>query len=299
MKLLVQAFEDEAAPARRLAEALGAPFAAIALHRFPDGEALPTVSGAGETVVVYRSLDRPDAKLMPLLLAAEAWRGAGVRRLVLVAPYLCYLRQDARFRPGQPISRDVIAALIGPRFDRIVTVAPHLHRTRDLATTFGTRATVLSAADALARALSDGETDTPIVIGPDEESEPSAAALAERLEAPHATLRKIRRGDREVALTLPADLDVAGRRVVLADDVCSSGATLAEAARALASRGARHIEAAIAHGLYDEATLAALSAAGVARIVASDSCAHPGPSAPLAQTLAQGLNLDLSGDPDR
>lgn len=299
MKLLVQAFEDEAAPAQSLADALGAPFAPIALHRFPDGEALPTVSGAGETVIVYRSLDRPDAKLMPLLLAAEAWRGAGVRRLVLVAPYLCYLRQDARFRPGQPISRDVIAGLIGPRFDRIVTVAPHLHRTRDLAVAFGTRATVLSAADALAAALADGAADTPVVVGPDVESEPSAAALAERLGAPHATLRKIRHGDREVALTVPADLDVAGRRVVLADDVCSSGATLAAAAVALAARGAVRVEAAVAHGLYDAVALSALREAGVARIVATDSCAHPGPSAALAPTLAQALKADLVGDLDR
>lgn len=299
MKLLVQAFDDEAAPAQRLAEALGAPFASIALHRFPDGEALPTVSGAGETVIVYRSLDRPDAKLMPLLLAAEAWRGAGVRRLVLVAPYLCYLRQDARFRPGQPISRDVIASLIGPRFDRIVTVAPHLHRTRDLAAAFATSATVLSAADALAGAVAGGAADIPIVIGPDVESEPVVAALAGRLGAPFTTLRKIRNGDSDVALTAPADLDVAGRRVVLADDVCSSGATLAAAARALIARGATLVEAAVAHGLYDEPALSALRQAGVARIVATDSCAHPGPSVALAHTLAQALKSDLAGDLDR
>jgi len=82
---VLQAFEDEAEPAGRLAAALGVEVRHVVLHRFPDGETLPTVPATASTLLVYRALDRPDPKLMPRLLACDAWRRAGARRLVLVA----------------------------------------------------------------------------------------------------------------------------------------------------------------------------------------------------------------------
>ena len=44
-----------------------------------------------------------------LALAEAFWPGP----LTLVAPYLCYLRQDTVFAPGQPLSRDVVCGLLG------------------------------------------------------------------------------------------------------------------------------------------------------------------------------------------
>ncbi|MDR3506640.1 MAG: ribose-phosphate diphosphokinase [Caulobacteraceae bacterium] len=292
MSLLVCAFEDEAAPAGRLAEALGARLALIDLHRFPDGESLPTAPLGADRVLVYRSLDRPDPKIVPLLLACDGWRRGGSGRLVLVAPYLCYMRQDTRFAPGQPISRDVIGRLLGERFDRIVTVDPHLHRTADIAAVFGTEVSVLSAARPLAQALAL-EGPPPLLIGPDEESERWTAALAAQMGAPHVTFRKIRHGDRSVDLILPPDTEIAGRTVVLVDDICSSGATLVAAARLVAAKGAGRIEAAVVHALFDERAALELKAAGVSRIVSTDSCPHPTNAVSLARELANALAGEL------
>ena len=119
MSAAVVAFAEDHAPAERLAAALGIPHHPIHLHRFPDGEALPTVAAGHETVVFYRSLDRPDAKLMPLLLAADALRRGGAEWIVLVAPYLPYLRQDQVFAPGQPLSRDVLGRLLDVADDHV------------------------------------------------------------------------------------------------------------------------------------------------------------------------------------
>ncbi len=49
------------------------------------------------TAFVYCPLDRPNGKLTELMLAADAFRRGGTRRLVLIAPYLCYMRQDKAF----------------------------------------------------------------------------------------------------------------------------------------------------------------------------------------------------------
>ncbi|MDO8379056.1 ribose-phosphate diphosphokinase [Phenylobacterium sp.] len=289
----IHAFADERAPASRLAEMLGAPLHISGLHVFPDGESLPEVGPATGDVALYRSLNRPDAKLMPLLLAADALRRRGAGRVVLVAPYLCYMRQDEVFRPGQPLSRDVAGRLLGETFDAIVTVEPHLHRTTDLESAFnGAEVVALSAAEPLAAALPPPPPGA-LVIGPDIESEAWAAALARHLGTPHATFLKTRHGDREIELTFADPALVAGRHVVLIDDVCSTGGTLVAAIRQLQSFQAAEIDVVVTHALFDAEAELRLRKAGARRIFSSDSCPHPTNAASLAPLLAQALK-DLS-----
>jgi len=285
----LHAFHDEQEPAGRLAEALHVPLRLIDLHVFPDGESLPRVAECAGMVALYRSLDRPDSKLMPLLLAADALRRRGAVGVVLAAPYLCYLRQDAVFEPGQPLSRDVLGRLLGERFDAVVTVEPHLHRTPDLAVAFcGAEVVSLSAAGLLAEALSPAEPGA-LVIGPDAESEPWARALAKRLSTDHATFQKVRRGDREVRLVLEAPGQVHGRQIILVDDVCSSGATLEAAVGQLRALNAGPIDVAVVHALFDAGAGARLRQAGARRIISTDSCPHPSNEVLLAPLLAPAL----------
>ena len=288
MRLL--AFPDEAGAAGRLAKALGVELGLVEVHDFPDGESLPTVPGADRTTVIYRSLDRPDPKLMPLLLAADAARRAGAERLVLVCPYLCYLRQDAVFAPGEPVSRDVICGLLGRAFDRVVTVDAHLHRTKDLSAAMGVPADDLSAAEPLADALGGAA----VVIGPDRESAPWAQRIADRLGGELAVFDKVRGGDRRVTLSAPDLSVVKGRRVVIVDDVASSGSTLIAAAEQLKQAGAASVEVGVVHALFGADDAARLKAAGVERIVSTDSVAHPTNAASLAGLLAEALREELA-----
>lgn len=289
MRLL--AFPDEAAPAGRLAKALGVELGLIDVHAFPDGETLPTVPGAEPLTVIYRSLDQPDPKLMPLLLSADAARRAGAKRLVLVCPYLCYLRQDAVFAPGQPVSRDVICGLLGRAVDRVITVDAHLHRTKDLLAAMGIPADDLSAAEPLADAL---KGEPPMVIGPDSESAPWAQRIADRLGSELLVFEKTRSGDRQVKLTAPDLSKVKGRRAVIVDDVVSSGATILAAAETLKRAGAASVEVGVVHALFSPEIGERLKAAGVARIVSTDSVAHPTNAAHLAGILAEALREELA-----
>ncbi len=289
----VHAFPDQTAPARRLAKVLEIPFAEVALHRFPDGELLPRTPPPAETVIVYATLDHPNERLLALLLAADAWRRTGVTRLVLAAPYLCYMRQDRVFRPGEPLSRDVVCGLLGGAFDRIATVEAHMHRTLDLSAVFGgIEADDLSAADALAEALKFEEP--PLVVGPDAESRPWVAAVAERIGGEALTLRKVRRGDADVTVEAPALGCVRGRPVVVVDDVCSSGATLLATATALRAAGAASVAVAVVHALFDADVAHRLAAAGVSRVISTDSVVHPSNAVPLAPLLARALRDEVS-----
>ncbi len=270
MSLAVACFPDEAAPAGRLAVALGAPLTPVTPHRFPDGETMPRVAApAANVTVVYRSLDRPNEKLIDLMLAADAWRRAGAQTLILVAPYFCYLRQDTVFEPGEPLSRDVIAPLIGARFDGVVTVQAHLHRTRDLAQALGAPACNLWPVEPLARALPRYEA-RPLVVGPDAESAGWAQAWAQCLRGDAVSLTKARAGDRDISVAeLPAAI-VQGRPVVLIDDIASSGETLAHAAAAARRAGAASIDVAVAHALMTPEATARVRQAGARTIVSTE-----------------------------
>lgn len=290
--LTVHAFPDDAGPAGELARCLGAPLKTLEHHRFPDGESLVRANPAGGEVVIYRRLARPDDKLLPLLLAADALRRGGVDRLVLVAPYLPYLRQDIVFRAGESLSRDVFGLMIGPAFDRIVTVEPHMHRTTDLdAAMAGTPTTILSSVEPLAGALGDLPSAA-VVVGPDVESTPWAERFGLRLSVPVLTLTKTRFGDRDVRLQINGEADLAGRTALLIDDICASGATLAAAARMLRDAGAADVWVAVAHALHDQEAAKALTEAGVSRLISTDACPHPSNTAPLAKLLAQAVRSE-------
>ena len=290
MNLQVQAFEEGEAAGQALAAALGAGFGLVRTHRFPDGELLPTVPAPAPTVVVYRSLDRPDDKLVELVLACEAWRRLGARRLVLAAPYLAYMRQDRAFEPGEAISQRAIAKLLAHHFDRLVCVDPHLHRIHRLEEVFGAMpAASLSAGPCIGDWLRANGASDVVLLGPDEESAGLVRAVAERLRAPWRVMAKTRHGDRSVDLG-PIEADaVRDREVMLVDDICSSGATLMAAAREALNLGARKVRAVVVHALFDDAVAAGLKSAGVSEINSTDAVTHGTNRIRLAPMLAEAL----------
>ena len=289
---VVLGFPDYREPARRLADAAGIDYAEISVHHFPDGESLVRLPPElPRQVVLCGSLDRPNEKLIELELAAAAALQLGARHLTLVAPYLCYMRQDKAFHPGEAVSQRIIGDLLARRFDTLITVDPHLHRTTTLQQAAPVRrAVALSAAAPMADRLL-GRGDRPLLIGPDEESAQWVSAIAQPAGLDYGVARKRRLGDRDVRIELP-DLDVSGRNVVLVDDVASTGQTLLEAVRLLTARGAASVSVMVTHALFVDEAFERLKAAGVTDITSTDSVCHRSNAICLAETLAAALGLD-------
>lgn len=291
MTTTLYAFPDSAAPARRLASLLAIPCVDAAVHRFPDGESLVRIDPPAERAILYRSLDRPNDKLIEILLAAAALRDGGCRHVALVAPYMAYMRQDAAFHRGEAVSQRVVGALIARAVERVVTVNPHLHRTAGIDAVFpGIAATAVDAAPAFADLLAaEGDTGDCVVLGPDAESRPWVEALARRLGARALIAHKERAADRNVTVSLPGDAALTERRVLLLDDVASTGVTLAACAQAARRAGARRIEALVIHALHDEATERLLATAGIDRVISTDSIPHKSNRVALAPLLANAF----------
>lgn len=291
---VIQCLPEAAADAARLAEKLGVPCHVIDVHRFPDGELRVTVGPAAPGIILYAPLDHPNDKLIALLLAAEALRRGGTKRLVLVAPYLCYMRQDKAFHDGEAISQKAIGQLIAATVDRVVTVDAHLHRTHDIRAVFpGIEAEDLSAMPAIAAALRGVDWST-VVVGPDEESEPWVGALADKLGLAFAVGRKTRAGDRSVEITFADPKLFKGRPVLLVDDIVSSGGTLTVVAKALRAARAATIDAVIVHALFPSEMIKDFHHAGIRSVHSTSSVPHPSNAIPLDDVLAAALTKEVS-----
>jgi len=121
MKSLLFAMPGNENFADRLVAALGAELGAVETRCFPDGESYVRLA-------IVCTLDRPNNKTLLLLFTAHAAHDLGASSVGLVAPYLGYMRQDKRFRPGEAITSSAFGRLLSSSFDWIVTVDPHLHR---------------------------------------------------------------------------------------------------------------------------------------------------------------------------
>ncbi|WP_277458300.1 MULTISPECIES: ribose-phosphate pyrophosphokinase [Methylococcus] len=287
--MVVLGFDETRAQSRQLAGALGCPWRAIEVHRFPDGESRVTVPPDVQgTAVVHRSLDRPNDKLVELVLAAETLRGQGCDRLVLVAPYLCYMRQDIAFHPGEAVAQKIIGNLLARYFDALITVDPHLHRIDRLDQVVPLKQVLsLSSATLVSRYLATDRKGW-LLLGPDRESRQWVEAIAAQADLPCAVASKRRMGDREVGITLPREVE-AFKAVVLVDDVASTGTTLAETARRLAGAGIARIDVVVTHALFAGDAWNRLKQAGIGEIASTDSISHPTNRMCLAPVLADAV----------
>ena len=293
---MILGFPDYEPQGRRLAQSAGLPYQTIRLHRFPDGESKVTVPAElPERLVLCRSLDHPNDKLVELLLAAQTLREAGARDLTLVAPYLCYMRQDIAFHPGEAVSQRIVGRFLGELFDTVITVDPHLHRTPSIEAAIpARRACALTATKLMGRFLDARRADTakpPLLVGPDGESEQWVRAIAEPAGLDFVVATKERLGDHSVRVNLPAH-EFRGREIILVDDMVSTGHTLAEVARELRAAGAGPIRCLVTHALFAHGAEQMLHEAGVEAIWSSDSVTHPTNALPLAELLAQSLTRD-------
>jgi ribose-phosphate pyrophosphokinase len=295
----VQGLPSSSREAAALAARLGTPFHEIAVHAFPDGEMRVTVGPASATTIVYASLDRPNDKLIALMFAAEALRRGGARRLVLVAPYLCYMRQDTAFAAGEAISQKVVGPLLARCFDRVVTVDAHLHRTPDIASVFpGIQSDNLSAMPAISDALrKPGLDPATIVVGPDAESRPWVSDLAGRLGLSHTVATKTRRGDRSVAIEFQDRARISGRPALIVDDIVSSGGTIIACAKALNAAGATAVDAVVTHALFPQAAFDEMISAGIRSIRSTQSVPHFTNAIALDEVFTDALKGELTEPP--
>lgn len=279
----------------QLADALGVSQAQLELRQFPDGETylrLKTVC-EDKDVVVVSTLDRPDAKLLPLIFLCDLLRDLGARKRILIAPYLAYMRQDKRFNPGEALTSASFAHLLSGSIEGLLTVDPHLHRRHGLDEIYSIPARVVHAAPMLAEWIRSNVSN-PLLVGPDSESEQWVADVAARAGSPYIVLEKTRRGDRAVEISVPDVERWRHHRPILVDDIISTAHTMIETVRHLHTIGMPAPVCLGVHAVFAGDAVAALRATSVEQIVTTDTIPHETNGMEISNLLIDGLEELLS-----
>lgn len=280
-----------------LCQRLQADPGSIAGRHFPDGESYLKVlsQAAGRRCILLADLSRPDDKFLPLTFLAATLRELGASQVGLVAPYLCYMRQDCRFSAGEAVTSRIFAERLSRELDWLVTVDPHLHRYRSLDEIYSIPAVAVSGAPALAQWL-ESQDEELLLVGPDEESRQWVEAIAGRIGQPFVVGEKKRSGDREVEVRLPDLARYRHRTAVIVDDVIASGHTLLETVERLRAAGMQNIDCLAVHGLFAEGADQKLLQSGVRRLVTSNSVPSHYNDVDLSRLLSGPIQALLGAD---
>lgn len=260
---------------------------------FADGEThLRFLADVQDQVAVLAcTLDRPDEKLLRLVLAADTLRELGARQVLLLAPYLPYMRQDRAFAAGEAVSARIVARLLSAHFDGVVTVDPHLHRIASLDSIYDIPTRVVAAAPAIAEWIGR-EIARPVLIGPDAESEQWAAAIARAAHCPYRVLEKHRSGDYDVRIE-PAQLDeLRDRTPVLVDDIIATGRTQIAAMAMLRQQGLPSAICVAVHAVFAVDAADVMAQVGPERVLSCNTIVHASNVIDLRPAMAESL-LDL------
>ncbi len=267
--------------ARRLADRLNLSVHEVERRAFPDGE----------HYLRFPIDDRLDLLDRHVVLVAATESGAsideayrlgcaaakhGARSLILVIPYFGYSTMERAVRPGEVVTAKTIARQLSaiPRAARGNWVLMmDLHSTGIVHYFEGdTVALELYAEPKIVGAIERLGLQRLCLASTDMGRAKWVEAFANRLHAPVALIHKKRVSGSETRINAVVG-DVAGKDVVIYDDMIRTGGSLVQAAEAYVKAGANSVHALATHLVLPPGTVERLEAAPLARVIGTDT--HP------------------------
>ena len=218
----------------------------VNIQRFSDGEIQPTFmeSIRGDFVFLVQSTHSPAENLMELLLMIDAAKRASAYKIIAVIPYYGYARQDRKDRPRVAIGSKLIANMIqAAGADRLITMDLHAPQIQGY---FDIPVDHLDSHAVFIPYIENLKLENLTFAAPDVGSANRIREISSYFEAEMVICDKHRKRANEIASMVVIG-DVTDRDVVIIDDICDTGGTLAKSAALLMEKGARSVRALITH----------------------------------------------------
>lgn len=251
MSTLIVSFPETEKIGKKVAKALKASYTTVFVEDFPDSEFHLKLrkNPRNKTVVIISSITKdPDEKIIETLLAASIAKDYGARKVILVAAYFPYLRQDKHFLKYDSLSSKRILKLF-KEFDEIFLLDPHLHRIKSASMLYW-KAKSFSANKLIASFIAKKFKKDLIIIGPDEESAQWSSEIAHILDKNVVIIKKVRKSPRHIKIK-KQDLGAA-KNVIIIDDIISTGRTIIETLKMAKEQGAKNLICIGIHGILSE-----------------------------------------------
>ncbi len=276
--------------AKNVARKLKKQYSELKVKSFPDGELYVRFMSnvKGKVVVLVQSFyDNINDCVMEVIFAAQTAKELGAKKVVLVAPYFAYFRQDKRFKPGESISIEVMGKLFSRYFDKIFVIDPHLHRQANLSGLFSSNTKKLTANPCIADYIKKN-IKNPLIVGPDWESYKWAQKVADEIGCEHVILQKKRISGRKVIVKLNKKININNKNIVFVDDMISTGNTIMESVKNIKRLGAKKFNCIAVHGVFVEHALEKLRKAKV-KVVTTNTIPNRVSKIDVSGLVAEGL----------
>lgn len=257
--------------AEEVAKSMRVQLGEVLIESFPDGEIGAQIleNVRGKDVFVLQSVARrPNHFFMELLILVDALKRASAKSIAAVIPYFPYARQDRKEKGRVPITAKLVADLLERAgVTRVLTMDLHTDQIQGF---FNIPVDHLYARPLFVDALRKMKRKEAVVVSPDVGSNKMARKFAEDLKLDLAIVDKRRVSAKKVEVYALIG-SVKGKRVILVDDICSTGSTLETAAKVCREEGAESVLAVVSHGLMMGGT----RLKGIDQILTTNSVPQP------------------------
>ncbi|MGE9268143.1 MAG: ribose-phosphate diphosphokinase [Verrucomicrobiales bacterium] len=260
--------------ARDIASYLGTELCDVKVSAFPDGESFVKINEnvRGQDLFIIQPTCPPtNHNLMEMLIMVDAARRASAKEITAVIPFFGYARQDRKDQPRVPITAKLVANLISAAgVDRVLTLDLHAPQIQGF---FDIPVDHLYAKPVFVRYLRERVKDSIedlVVVSPDVGGVKMARSYADALGAELAIVAKHRVSATEVE-AMQVIGDVAGKNVMLVDDMTETAGTLCAAAKILEENGAKKIFAGVTHAVLGDLGYERIEKSSIDEVITTDS----------------------------
>jgi len=254
----------------QVAREFGVDLGNVIIQRFSDGEFQPSIEETvrGKDVIIVQSTFPPTDNLMELLLLIDAAKRASAKRIVAVIPYFGFDRQDRKDKPRVAIGAKLVANLLtAAGVHRVITMDLHAEQIQGF---FEVPVDHLYASTLFIPLLEKMNIPDLVIAAPDTGGTKRANAYAKILGVDLAICYKQRKVANKVE-SMTVIGDVAGKNVVLIDDMIDTAGTLCKAADMMIENGARSVRAICTHPVLSGPAYERIAESSILELIVSDS----------------------------
>lgn len=256
--------------AEKIAHKFGATLGDVNVMEFSDGEFQPSFEETvrGQDVFIVQSTMPPTENLFELLLMVDAAKRASARKIIAVIPYFGFARQDRKDKPRVAIGAKLIAnMLMAAGVNRVMTMDLHADQIQGF---FEVPVDHLFASTLFYNEMKALDNGNLIMAAPDAGGAKRANAYAKKLDTGLAICHKHRKKANEVA-EMTVIGDVAGKDVILVDDMCDTAGTLTKAAELFMEKGAKSVRAFCTHAVLSGPAFERINNSKLTELIVTDT----------------------------